>query len=295
MSIIVVHGGAGRVSDQNRRSLALEGVKEAVQIGWDILNKGGSAVDAVEAAVVSMENNPNFNAGLGSVVTRDKTIEMDALIMDGSTREIGGVIGISRVKNPITLSRHILDKETHVLFFGEHAEKLWEKYGFQLINPDELFTDRILQRYENFMKDQEMEVDDPEGRKYGTVGAVALDANGNLAAATSTGGVLGKMTGRVGDTPIIGAGTYADEDVAVSATGIGEYIIKGMMGINVKIFSQTNSFTNACDKALSHFKGAIGKAGLIAVNNKGEWSARKTTQDLIFAKLDDSGLEVFDV
>ncbi len=294
LPIIVIHGGAGTIPDE-RRKIADDGVRAAISDGWEILKDGGSALDAVQAAVRSMESNPAFNAGYGSVITLDKKVEMDALLMDGKGLRVGGVIGVSRVKHPIDLCRIIMDNSKHVLFTGEGAEKIAKDNGIELIDPSELITERVLQRYDRFLEQQKHMDMDPEGRdKYGTVGAIALDSTGNLAAATSTGGTLGKISGRVGDTPIVGAGTYADDEIAISATGVGEYIIRGMLGFRVKYeYLKTPDIHNATNNALKYVTKEVGPAGIITLDNKGNWSALKTTKDLVYAVKTESELHTF--
>jgi L-asparaginase / beta-aspartyl-peptidase len=291
LPILVVHGGAGTVQ-HDRRPIAQEGVKLAIDAGWKILEEGGSSLDAVQESVRVMEDYPHFNAGKGSVLTADGKVEMDAMIMDGSNRNIGGVIGVSRVQNPILLSRKIMDNSFHVLFYGKGAEKFAIEQGFELINPDELVTDRIRDRLKAFLeRNSELTAEsvsdnDPEQRdKYGTVGAVAIDKYGKLAAATSTGGVLGKKAGRVGDTPIIGAGTYADDEIAVSGTGVGEFIMRYMLGMEIKLeLKQADNVIEATNVVLNKMKNEInGSAGVIVVTKEKGFCALKNTPDLIYA------------
>ncbi len=287
--IIVLHAGAGTVPD-NLRESARVGILDAIKVAWEILVNGGSAIDAVERAVEEMENYPQFNAGTGSVLTEKGTIEMDALIMDGKTRGIGGVIGVSTVKNPVKLSREIMDQSAHVIFTKEGAEQFAIENNIEIIDEELLITERSKNRLEKFLKQEggygsDINSSDPERReKYGTVGAVAIDVNGNFAAATSTGGVLGKKVGRVGDTPIPGSGNYADDMMAFSATGVGEYIIRAVLGMEVK--SQLmidNDPKTASKRALEVMMNNIGgAAGLILVTRDG-WAAEKTTRDLIYA------------
>ncbi len=281
--IIVIHGGAGTIPDA-RKPIADEGVREAALAGWEVLEKGGTSLDAVELAVRVMEDLSNFNAGLGSVVTEEGTLEMDALIMDGKDLRVGGVIGVSRLKNPINVSRLILEKSNHVLFAGSGAEKFAKNNGVELINPESMITDRIRDRLARYLEKKEGDEMDPEGRKkYGTVGAVALDKHGNLAAATSTGGTLGKQIGRVGDTPIIGAGTYADEELAISSTGVGEYIIRGMLGMRVKLNMRDSKNMKEATKKSLEYLSKIGPSAVITLSKDGDWAAENTTDDLAFA------------
>lgn len=300
--MILIHGGAGTVPD-NYKQLAKEGAHIAVQAGWEKLATKGSALDAVEAAVMAMEEYPTFNAGLGSVLTEDSTIEMDALIMDGKERSIGGVIAVSKIAHPIALSRIVLHESPHVLFAGEGAEKFALEHGMELIDPESLITDRVRERLVKFLKEKGdygsyIEASqDPEKRdKFGTVGAVAIDADGNLAAATSTGGVLGKKVGRVGDTPIVGAGTYADDEIAFSGTGIGEFIIRQMLGYDIKArLRDYDSVRLAAAASLQDMKKRLGgHAGLIALTRTKGWTAITTTKDLIWAAFGEGWPEIKD-
>jgi beta-aspartyl-peptidase (threonine type) len=219
---------------------------------------------------------------------------MDALIMDGKDLRVGGVIGVSKLKNPIALSRLIMEKSKHVLFAGRGAEIFAENNGVELIDPESMITDRIRERLAKYLEKKESDTSDPEGRgKYGTVGAIALDTYGNLAAATSTGGTLGKQIGRVGDTPIIGAGTYADEELAISSTGVGEYIIRGMLGLRVKLnMRDSKDMKEATIKSLDYLS-KIGPSAVITLSKDGDWAAEKTTEDLVFACKTEDGLISF--
>jgi beta-aspartyl-peptidase (threonine type) len=217
---------------------------EALQAGHAILAQGGSSLDAVTAAIRVMEDSPLFNAGKGAVFTHDGKNELDAAIMNGRTREAGSVAGLHHVKNPITLARAVMEKSPHVMMIGEGAEQFAKQQGVELVPESYFYTEerwQALQRALEAEKQQQQtppEQGQPQGpstfwehpagreHKFGTVGAVALDQSGNLAAGTSTGGMTNKRFGRVGDVPVIGAGTYANERCAVSATGHGEYFIR---------------------------------------------------------------------
>ncbi|MCY1082819.1 isoaspartyl peptidase/L-asparaginase family protein [Archangium lansingense] len=245
---IVIHGGAGvikRESLSSEREAAVRAVlAESLQAGHAILAKGGSSLDAVTAAVRVMEDSPLFNAGKGAVFTHDGKNELDAAIMNGRTREAGSVAGLHHVKNPIVLARAVMEKSPHVMMIGAGAEEFAKQQGVELVPESYFYTEdrwQSLQRaLEAEKKQQEAppEQGQPQGpstfwehpagreHKFGTVGAVALDQSGNLAAGTSTGGMTNKRFGRVGDVPVIGAGTYANERCAVSATGHGEYFIR---------------------------------------------------------------------
>jgi beta-aspartyl-peptidase (threonine type) len=245
---IVIHGGAGVIKRESltpEREAAVRAVlTEALQAGHAILAKGGSSLDAVTAAVRVMEDSPLFNAGKGAVFTHDGKNELDAAIMNGRTREAGSVAGLHHVKNPITLARAVMEKSPHVMMIGAGAEEFAKQQGVELVPESYFHTEerwQSLQRALEAEKKQQQapaEQGQPQGpstfwehpagreHKFGTVGAVALDQAGNLAAGTSTGGMTNKRFGRVGDVPVIGAGTYANERCAVSATGHGEYFIR---------------------------------------------------------------------
>jgi len=289
MTGIIIHGGAGTITGEERRKLSAEGTDQAAETGYAILEAGGSAVQAVRDAVKLMEDLPQFNAGYGSVITEEQTIEMDAMLVDGNTGQIGGVMGVSSIRNPILLCETIMKESKHILFAGRGAEKFASKYGYQLIESSDLITDRVRERYANWREKQEQDSIDPEGRhKYGTVGAVAVDQEGNLAAATSTGGTLGKQVGRIGDTPIFGAGTYADQGIAISATGVGEYIIQGMIALRIKHLAERLPLIQATQQALDEVNQRFGPMGVICIDLNGDWSALKTTPDLAYSFKTDS-------
>src|SRR3954469_23432038 len=208
--VLLVHGGAGTPRDGkvDDESATHDALRDALLAGYELLAGGAAAIDAVEGAVRSLEDCPLFNAGRGSVLNAEGHVEMDAAVMDGATQQAGACAGVVRVRHPIALARAIMEKTPHVLLVGEGAVRYAEDAALDFEEPDWFVTDR----------ERESE--------HGTVGAVALDAHGHLAAATSTGGVRGQLHGRVGDTPVIGAGTWADEHVAVSCTGTGEQFIR---------------------------------------------------------------------
>ncbi len=284
--IIVVHGGAGKIP-QGEQEQYNDGVIEAVEIGFDVL-RSGSALEAVVEAVRCMEDNPILNAGLGSALTIEKTVEMDALVIDGSTSRMGGVMGVSRIKNPILLSKLILEKDKHLLYTTEGAHEFARKNGIKLVEPEELITPRARDLLESYLTRLSNGSDSIKG-KTGTVGAVAMDKDGRLAAATSTGGIRGKEIGRIGDTPIPGAGTWADDEIAFSATGVGEWIIKTMLGLRTKIHLLTSpTAEHALRQALDDMRALIdGTAGAIVVTKHKGWAAFHTTPTMAWAVKDD--------
>ena len=222
---IIVHGGAGPVKD-NSLPARLDGCKVAAEAGWSILQQGGSAVDAAEAAVVALEDNPLFNAGTGSTLNSLGHVEMDAAIMEGRSLRAGAVAAVSGIKNPIQLARRVMDDGRHVMIAGEGARLFARQVGIAECPAESLIVERERQRWES---------------KHGTVGCVAFDVSGNLIAATSTGGIFNKLPGRVGDSPLIGCGTYADDYGAASCTGEGEAIIRLLLAKGAVSYLQEGS------------------------------------------------------
>ncbi|HGY9595493.1 TPA: isoaspartyl peptidase/L-asparaginase family protein [Vibrio campbellii] len=278
---IAIHGGAGTIlreqmSDELQQSI-LADLEAAVKAGHQILATGGEALDAVVAAVKVLEDSPNFNAGKGSVLTHNEMVEMDASVMDGRHQAAGAVAGVRHIRNPIELARDVMRNSNHVLLMGEGAEKFAFEQGHEYTEQDYFFTDR---RYEQLLSMREKglfalsESRYPDDRKHGTVGAVALDQHGNLAAATSTGGVTNKKYGRVGDSALIGCGTVAENGVvAVSTTGVGEFFIRKRVAEDVAArmrYLQENVHT-ACEHIIQgELKEMGGEGGLIAIDAQGE-------------------------
>ncbi|MFZ3423120.1 isoaspartyl peptidase/L-asparaginase family protein [Vibrio harveyi] len=278
---IAIHGGAGTIlreqmSDELQQSI-LADLEAAVKAGHQILATGGEAIDAVVAAVKVLEDSPNFNAGKGSVLTHNEMVEMDASVMDGRHQDAGAVAGVRHIRNPIELACDVMRNSNHVLLVGEGAEKFAFEQGHEYTEQDYFFTDR---RYEQLLSMREKglfalsESRYPDDRKHGTVGAVALDQQGNLAAATSTGGVTNKKYGRVGDSALIGCGTVAENGVvAVSTTGVGEFFIRKRVAEDVAArmrYLQEDVHT-ACEHIIQgDLKAMGGEGGLIAIDAKGE-------------------------
>jgi L-asparaginase / beta-aspartyl-peptidase len=265
---IVVHGGAGRVpTDPDRIERMNAGAAAAVEAGHAVLAQGGGALDAVEAAVVVLEDDPVFNAGRGAALTRDGGVELDASVMEGTGRYVGAVACVEGVRNPVRAARSVLRDGHHVLLVGTAARQFAADHGVEVCDPAWPVTD----------EQRAVLASGDRGWAAGTVGAVARDAEGRLAAATSTGGTMGKRRGRVGDSPLIGAGTWADDDtVAVSCTGDGEAIIRIAMAHEVEALVRLRGLTleQACAEALRELERRGGHGGLIAVSAAGEHSAR---------------------
>jgi len=229
--VLVIHGGAGVIRKDltpEKEKLVRADLETALDAGYAVLKNGGSSLDAVVKSIVVLEDSPRFNAGKGAVFTHDGTNELDAAIMDGATLRAGAVASVHRAKNPILLARAVMEKSPTVMLVGDGAEAFARTVGIELVDPSYFRTEERWQQLQEALKAEDAKQTSTLGRAvhYGTVGAVALDKQGHLAAATSTGGMTNKRWGRVGDSPIIGAGTYANAHCAVSATGWGEFYIR---------------------------------------------------------------------
>ena len=226
---LIVHGGAWTIPDEAIED-AKAGCRKALEAGWAILSRGGNAADAVEAAIVILEDDPTFDAGLGSHLNRDGAVQLDAIIMDGGTLDSGAVVAVERVKNPIALARRVMEKSPHMMLAGPGAELFAKEQGMPLCSPAEMILERERTGWLRCQKSGEHRLGFHFGGPSGTVGAVARDAAGNIVAGTSTGGTCCKFPGRVGDSPLIGCGCYADiEAGGVSCTGFGEAIMRIVM------------------------------------------------------------------
>jgi len=281
---IAIHGGAGtilkNVMTPEKEHAYSQALKEAIEAGEFILKNGGTAIDAVEIAVRSMEDNPLFNAGKGAVFTNLGKNEMDASIMDGNDLSAGAVAGISNIKNPISLAKAVMKKSEHVFLVGNGALDFAKEMNAQFEDDAYFFVqmrqDQLNQAKESdgmFLDHTSTDKFENGEKKFGTVGAVALDVHGNLAAATSTGGMTNKKYGRVGDSPIIGAGTYANNDTcAISCTGHGELFIRSVTAYDVSCLMEYKelSLKDACNEVVHNKLVKIGgEGGLIAIDNKG--------------------------
>jgi L-asparaginase / beta-aspartyl-peptidase len=291
---IAVHGGAGEDSAFIKKHLKEyeTGLENALREGYSILENGGNAVDAVRAAVVYLENNPLFNAGKGSALYKEGKVEMDAAIMDGNGLKAGAVALATNVKNPIELAHRVMYKTNHVLLAGAKALEFAQKNGLAIEEDDYFKTPH---QWEELKKAEGLTDEDLERKqKKGTVGAVALDSAGNLAAATSTGGTPGSLSGRVGDSCIIGAGCFADNNTcAVSGTGDGEYLITGVIAhsISMVLELKSPSLQEACDQII-HEKNKDLEAdiGVISVNRNGEIGISYNSEMMHRGWIDSSGV-----
>jgi beta-aspartyl-peptidase (threonine type) len=294
---LVIHGGAGVIERQSisaeREQSIRRGLGSALDAGSSVLEQGGSALDAVEAAVRALEDDPNFNAGRGAVFTHDGRIELDAAIMDGRNRSAGSVAGVRTTRNPVSLARAVMERTPHVFLGGAGADQFAMAQGLEQVRPEWFETEERRQQLDK-VKATGSKAFDVE-LKYGTVGAVALDSSGHLAAATSTGGLTGKRWGRIGDTPVIGAGTYADDrSAAVSGTGTGEMFIRAVAGHQLaeRVRLSGNSLQQALDGVLSDIESLGGSGGLIAVDRNGEAVWGFTTPGMYRGMADASGRKV---
>jgi beta-aspartyl-peptidase (threonine type) len=305
----VIHGGAGTIErsemtpEKEREYRA--GLERALTAGYEILKRGGSSLDATEAAVRVLEDDPHFNAGRGSVFTSAGTNEMDAAIMDGKTLAAGAVAAVKHVKNPISLARLVMEKSGHVMMDGEGAEAFAKENGLELVDQKYFFTQK---RWDALQKIKAAEKKRTGGAgkafliidqdRHGTVGAVALDKNGNLAAATSTGGTTNKLPGRVGDTPIIGAGTYANNATcAVSATGDGEYFIRASVGHDISALMEYRgmSLKDSAQAVLDKVAKLGGTGGLIAIDREGNMALPFSTSGMYRGYVDPNGKLVVEI
>jgi beta-aspartyl-peptidase (threonine type) len=260
---IAIHGGAGVMRDLSpaRQRLYAAALSQALEAGHRILERGGSSLDAVTAAVVALEDDPLFNAGRGAAYNADAKHELDASIMEGAQLRAGAVAAVSRIRNPVLAARAVMEKSPHVLLAGKGAEDFARKHGIAFASKRYFHTESRLKALQKGLK-----------RHHGTVGAVALDRDGTLAAATSTGGYTGKLAGRVGDSPLIGAGTYADNlSCAVSGTGWGEAFIRTALAheVSARMRHRRESLSSAAKAALGGLKRTGGDGGLIALDRRG--------------------------
>jgi beta-aspartyl-peptidase (threonine type) len=312
---IVIHGGAG-VIERSTMTPQMEaeyraGMKAAIEAGSQVLARGGSAMDAVEAAIRILEDDPNFNAGRGAVFTADGKNELDAAVMDGATLKAGAVAEVTRTRHPISLARAVMEKSPHVFLVGAGADAFSKQAGLEQVEPAYFFTER---RWQALIKQLQKEgapipqrpagappapreplaeLEGPDVHKHGTVGVVALDRAGDLAAGTSTGGTQAKRWGRVGDSPVIGAGTYAsNKSCAVSATGTGEYFIRLTVARTVCALVEYKGYTvqQAADEVIHQQLNALhGDGGLIVLSPDGQMAWSFNTAGMFRARIAEGG------
>jgi beta-aspartyl-peptidase (threonine type) len=300
---LVIHGGAGTILKENM-SDSLESaykakLEEAIRVGHEILKSGGTAMEAVTKTINVMEDSPLFNAGKGAVFTHDETNELDASVMDGATLNAGSVAGVTRVKNPIDLALEVMNNSPHVMLSGKGAETFAQEKGFELVDPSYFYTEgrfQSLLRVKAREKENKVSVaDDPfiKNSKFGTVGCAALDKNGNLAAGTSTGGMTNKRWNRIGDAPIIGAGTYANNATcAVSSTGWGEYFIRAMVAHDISAMMEYKgvSLQEAASEVIQKKVPDLGgDGGIVAIDKDGNIAMEFNTAGMYRAHMNARG------
>jgi L-asparaginase / beta-aspartyl-peptidase len=300
---LIIHGGAWNIPDEAVEDCRA-GIGRALEAGWKILSGGGSAMDAVEAAIVTLEDDPTFDAGIGSHLNRDGRVQLDAIVMDGATLKAGAVAGVERVRNPIRLARRVLEKSEHMMLVGAGAEKFAAENDIPLCKPESLILDRERTAWRRCLEDTHA-AEHHVGHESGTVGAVALDTHGHLIAGTSTGGTCCKFPGRVGDSPLIGCGCYADSEAGgVSCTGHGEGIMKIVMAKMATdllhdqrvlvphrkkrgLQSLAQAVADACVRKLAHRAHTTG--GLILLDHAGRPAAAFNTPRMAYGFVEANG------
>ncbi|GAB3014377.1 isoaspartyl peptidase/L-asparaginase [Niabella terrae] len=306
--VLVIHGGAGTILKENlgpvKEKAYVAAITSALQTGYRKLQSGGSSTDAVEAAIRVLEDNPLFNAGKGAVFTHEGRNELDASLMEGRQLRAGAVAGVTTIKNPISAARAVMEKSAHVMLAGRGAEDFARDCGLELVDPVYFRTDNRWQGLQRALqadsvsaasrKGKSLSVYDgqPTDHKFGTVGAVALDQQGNLAAGTSTGGMTNKKYGRIGDSPLIGAGTYCDNRTAgISCTGWGEFFIRTVAAKTVSdlIEYKGSSLQAAARKVLDRIATMGGNGGMILLNREGEMAMPFNTKGMFRGAITDKG------
>ncbi len=299
---LVIHGGAGTILKKNLtpelEAQYKETLKKAANKGYEILKNGGTSLDAVEQTIHILENSPLFNAGKGAVFANNEKNELDASIMEGKTLNAGAVAGVTNLKNPISAARKVMENSNHVLLARKGAEEFAASQGLEVVDTSYFFTEK---RYKSLQKAKNRNIKDKAASldpfikdyKYGTVGCVALDKNGNLAAGTSTGGMTNKKWSRIGDSPIIGAGTYANNKTcAVSGTGHGEYFIRAAVAHDISALMEYKglSLQEAAKEVVQNkLKNMGGDGGIIAIDAKGNLVAEFNTPGMYRAMVDENG------
>ncbi len=304
---LVIHGGAGTILKENMTDSMEQAyrtvLEKAIRAGHDILKTGGAAMEAVTASINIMEDSPLFNAGKGAVFTHEETNELDASVMDGATLNAGAVAGVTRVRNPIDLAVQVMDNSDHVMLAGTGAEVFAQTRGIELVDPEYFYTERRFNSLQRIKEKEKTELDhdgsaaayDPfiKDSKFGTVGCAALDKYGNLAAGTSTGGMTNKRWNRIGDAPIIGAGTYANNATcAVSSTGWGEYFIRAMVAHDISAMMEYkgSSLEDAAHEVIHDKVGGLGgDGGIVAIDKDGNVAMEFNTAGMYRAHMNAAG------
>ncbi len=305
---IIIHGGAGTILKKNmsdeKEAAYKAKLEEAIKVGHTILKNGGTSQDAVMKTIQVMEESPLFNAGKGAVFTHEETNELDASFMDGKTLNAGAVAGVTSVKSPIELAIKVMTDSDHVMLSGKGAAEFAKEKGLEIVNPSYFYTERRFQSLQRIKNKAKTELDhddkkaafydaDIKNAKFGTVGCVALDKNGNIAAGTSTGGMTNKRWGRIGDAPIIGSGTYANNlTCGVSSTGWGEYFIRSQVAydISAQMEYQHKTLKEATTDVIQHKLTKLGgTGGVVALDKNGNMSFEFNTAGMYRASMNDKG------
>tara|TARA_B100001248_G_scaffold252041_1_gene227761 strand:+ start:922 stop:1914 length:993 start_codon:yes stop_codon:yes gene_type:complete len=295
---IVIHGGAGTILKENmtpelENSYMIK-LEEAIRTGYDILKNGGSSKDAVEQAIRVMEDSPLFNAGIGAVLTNDERVSLDASFMDGKNLNAGAIAGSSYIKNPISAAIAVMEESPHVLLSSKGADDFAIEKGIDTVPNSYFITERRLNSLRSLKNRNSISYEDPflKDSKYGTVGSVAIDINGNISAGTSTGGTTNKIWGRIGDVPIIGAGNYANNDCCgISATGWGEHFIRNVVAYDIaaQILYKNEDIINASKNSLNKVKATGGDGGVIGLDKNGNVTMEFNTAGMYRAHMDNDG------
>ena len=307
--VLIIHGGAGYMQRSTTNPLDeakyISALRASLQKGYSILKENGSSLDAVVAAIKILEDDSLFNAGKGAVYTYDGRNELDASIMDGKTLKAGAVAGVTNIKNPIEAARLVMDSTRHVMLARDGAELFWKQSGRDTVPPSYFRTVNGWKKYLERREAEKKALEDKrtyhplnKDQKFGTVGACALDKQGNLAAGTSTGGMSDKKFGRVGDSPIIGAGTYADNNtVAVSGTGWGEHFMRNVVAYDVSANMEYRHFTvqQAIAQTLKKLEKTGGEGGIIALDKNGRAAWDFDTPGMFRAAITDSGIMIIEL
>ena len=295
---IVIHGGAGTILKENmtpelENSYMIK-LEEAIRTGYDILKNGGPSKDAVEQAIRVMEDSPLFNAGVGAVLTNDERVSLDASFMDGKNLNAGAIAGSSYIKNPISAAIAVMEESPHVLLSSKGADDFAIEKGIDTVPNSYFITERRLNSLRSLKNRNSISYEDPflKDSKYGTVGSVAIDINGNISAGTSTGGTTNKIWGRIGDVPIIGAGNYANNDCCgISATGWGEHFIRNVVAYDIaaQILYKNEDIINASKNSLDKVKATGGDGGVIGLDKNGKVTMEFNTAGMYRAHMDNDG------
>ena len=295
---IVIHGGAGTILKENMspelESSYIIKLEEAARAGYDILQSGGSSKNAVEQAIRVMEDSPLFNAGVGAVLTNDERVSLDASFMDGKDLNAGAIAGSSFIKNPITAAIAVMDKSPHVLLSSKGADDFAIEMGIDTVPNSYFITERRLNSLRRLKDRNSVSYEDPfiKDSKFGTVGSVAIDINGNISAGTSTGGTTNKIWGRIGDVPIIGAGNYANNECCgISATGWGEHFIRNVVAYDIaaQMIYKNENIKDASKKSLDKVKATGGDGGVIGLDKNGNVAMEFNTAGMYRAHIDNEG------